>query len=360
MKQLLFIGTVERYCWREVLRGLADDPRLLQEWIVRPQPVPASLAGWRTLVRDLHPEAVMTCEPLAIAILPLINEYSLVLAAEHFLERHFREFACIGYAQPTHYAQRLAGFEERLRVAQCSLHKLMLTEGTLRPQMDQSPQAVLQFLRTLPRPCALFAGDDDLAAVVLELCQLTGICVPQHLAVLGAGDDSLTCHLATPPLSSIRLPYRELGRRAASLLLAWQPTLPQECYLLKLPPVDVTLRQSSDVTRNHDPLVARAIRHLTENLNQPITISTLRDHLGVSTPELLERFRDQLHTTPAAELRRLRIEHAKHLLVTTRAPMKDVARRSGFANIFHFMSTFKQLTGMSVCSYRRAATAAAP
>ena len=107
--------------------------------------------------------------------------------------------------------------------------------------------------------------------------------------------------------------------------------------------------------RHNDPLVAKALRYMHENIGQHITIGSLRDHLGVTTPHLLAHFRDQLNTTPAAELRRLRIERAKQQLGSTQVPMKTLANRCGFSNIFHFMTTFKQLTGMSVCEYRRSA-----
>lgn len=378
MKRLLFVGSAERSCCREVLRGVADEPQLLQEWIIHLHPRPATPAGWRALVRELQPEAVLAYEPPAPGMLtelakrdrPLIaivgqptqpapwlmldDEAIGRMAAAHFLERRFREFASIGYAEPA-YRQRASGFHERLQWAQCQPRQLLLDQPPLRPNTDARPQAVLDFLCALPRPCALFAGDDDLAAVVLELCQQAQIAVPQHLAVLGAGDDSLVCHLARPPLSSIRLPYRELGRRAAGLLLAWRPTLPQEGYRLKLPPLGIALRPSTEVVRHNDPLVAKAVRYINENIGQRITISTLRDHLGVTTPHLLVHFRDHLHTTPAAELRRLRIERAKQLLVATQLPMRTLANRCGFGNIFHFMTTFKQLTGMSVCEYRRSA-----
>ncbi len=384
MKRLLFIGAVDRYCWREVLRGLADEPRLLQGWIVHPQPNPATLAGWRALLRDVQPDAVLTCEPpvqgavpeLQKRGLPLISvigqvEHSLPwllldnaaigqMAAAHFLERRFHAFAYIGYVAPELYPQREAGFQERLERAQCQLHQLRLDQPPLRPNTDQHPQVMLDFLRSLPRSCAVFAGDDDLAAVILELCQQLKLAVPQHLAVLGVGDDSLVCHLASPPLSSIRLPYRELGRRAAGLLLAWRPALAQEDYRLKLPPLGVTLRRSTEVLRPSDPLVAKAVNYINEHLGQRITIGHLRDYLGVTTPHLLAHFRDQLRTTPAAELRRLRIERAKQVLVTTPMSMKDVASRCGFGNIFHFMTTFKLLTGMSVCEYRRSAAEAHP
>ena len=185
MKRLLFVGSVERSCCREVLRGIADEPQLLQEWIIHPHARPATLAGWRALLRDLQPEAVLAYEPPVPAILPELVKHDRPLialvgqvahpapwlmlddeaigrmAAAHFLERRFHEFAMIGYAEPACYRQRAAGFQERLQWAQCQSHQLLLDLAPLRPNTDQRPQIVLDFLRALPRPCALFAGDDD-------------------------------------------------------------------------------------------------------------------------------------------------------------------------------------------------------
>ncbi len=381
MKRLLFIGSVNRHGCREVLRGLADEPRLLQDWIVRPHDNPATLAGWHTLLRDLEPEAVLFAEVPVPSALPELRKterplFSIInpvepslpsllfdnvaigrLAAEHFLERRFHEFAYVGYLAPQLYRQRAAGFAERLQLEKGPLHQYWLEPVPLRPHTDQRPQGLLDFLRTLPRHCALFAGDDELAAVILELSRASGVSVPQHLAVLGADDDSLVCQLASPPLSSLRLPYRELGRRAAQWLLAWRPARPQENQRLNLAPFGVALRPSTDVARTDDPLVVKALQYLQAHLDEPITIAMLRAHLQVTAPDLLARFRQELHSTPSAELRRLRIERAKHLLITTAAPMKKIAGRCGFKNIFHFMATFKQLAGLSVCDYRRCATA---
>ncbi|MGY4516424.1 LacI family DNA-binding transcriptional regulator [Lysobacter sp. HA18] len=75
-----------------------------------------------------------------------------------------------------------------------------------------------QLLAREPRPTAIFACNDEMAAGVYKAAQRMGISVPGGLSVVGYDDSPLAAQLL-PALSTIRLPVREIGRQAASLLL---------------------------------------------------------------------------------------------------------------------------------------------
>jgi len=69
------------------------------------------------------------------------------------------------------------------------------------------------------RPTAIFACNDEMAAGVYKAAQRMGIAIPGALSVIGYDDSPLASQL-WPALTTIRLPVRDVGRQAATLLLA--------------------------------------------------------------------------------------------------------------------------------------------
>jgi LacI family transcriptional regulator len=67
-------------------------------------------------------------------------------------------------------------------------------------------------------PDAIVCGSDLIASGVLLAARELGISVPGDLAVTGFDDLELAAHTA-PPLTSVRMPLKELGTAAVSLLL---------------------------------------------------------------------------------------------------------------------------------------------
>ncbi|MPY98030.1 MAG: LacI family DNA-binding transcriptional regulator [Actinophytocola sp.] len=69
------------------------------------------------------------------------------------------------------------------------------------------------------RPTAAFCANDMLALGLLQQCVALRMAVPDDLAIVGYDDIDFAAAAAVP-LTSVRQPRRELGRRAAELLLA--------------------------------------------------------------------------------------------------------------------------------------------
>jgi LacI family transcriptional regulator len=69
-------------------------------------------------------------------------------------------------------------------------------------------------LLDLPEPpTAVFAGNDDIAVGVIEAARARGMRVPEDLSVVGFDDTSLA-EMASPPLTTVRQPLREMGGAA--------------------------------------------------------------------------------------------------------------------------------------------------
>jgi LacI family transcriptional regulator len=83
---------------------------------------------------------------------------------------------------------------------------------------EAAREAALLLLFVSPRPTAILASSDLQAAGVLQAASLSGIAVPANLSVMGFGDADLAAAL-TPPLTTMHIPYAEMGFTAAIKLL---------------------------------------------------------------------------------------------------------------------------------------------
>lgn len=59
-------------------------------------------------------------------------------------------------------------------------------------------------------PTAIFAGNDEIALGVIETARTGGRRIPDDLSVMGF-DDTLLARMASPPLTTMRQPLREMG-----------------------------------------------------------------------------------------------------------------------------------------------------
>ena len=68
------------------------------------------------------------------------------------------------------------------------------------------------------RPTAIFASNDEMAAGVYKVAYALGLKIPDDLSVVGYDDSPLALRLS-PSLTTVRLPIRDMGRRAAEKLI---------------------------------------------------------------------------------------------------------------------------------------------
>jgi DNA-binding LacI/PurR family transcriptional regulator len=139
------------------------------------------------------------------------------LAAEHLLELGHRRFAFIGPATDAH-ALRMheRGFVQALRAAGVSLPSSWLRHAA--PGVGGGLAAMRALLALPERPSAVFCANDMVAAGALKACLKAGVAVPDAMSIVGC-DDVEIARVVTPELTTVAIPARELGARAARLLL---------------------------------------------------------------------------------------------------------------------------------------------
>ncbi|MGD9967992.1 MAG: LacI family DNA-binding transcriptional regulator [Hyphomonadaceae bacterium] len=75
-----------------------------------------------------------------------------------------------------------------------------------------------RLLKLKPRPTAIFASNDEMAAGVYHAARQLGLSIPGDLSVVGFDDTPVSRRL-WPPLTTVRWPIHEMGRAAAQHLL---------------------------------------------------------------------------------------------------------------------------------------------
>jgi LacI family transcriptional regulator len=233
------------------------------------------------------------------------------------------------------------------------------------PSLDR--RELRQWLKSLPRPTALFAGNDIAGLRIIEICKEIGISVPSDLSVLGVDDEDLLCELADPSLSSIRLDCEGIGRSAAHLLDGallnralhdgvlhrGSDKTESKKMEIRLPPINIVERESTRTLIHADPLIVRSVTWLRSNARRGVDVGDLIAALPASRRTVEKRFKAALGCSPRQLLQRYRMEYAKRLLLTTDMPLDSVAQGSGFTALQRFYRIFKEIEGCTPGVWRR-------
>jgi LacI family transcriptional regulator len=221
------------------------------------------------------------------------------------------------------------------------------------PMESLRPSAMVAWLQSLPKPCGIFTCTDGWARSVVRCARVAGLRVPEDIALIGADNDALECELMAPPLSSVMIPWQEVGRSAATLV---QRALCGEAIAGErtvISPLAVMPRRSSEVLAIDDSLVAQAVRWIRSNLEQRLSVSMVSSAVDSSRQRLERRFRRVLDRTVKDEIRRARVEAARELLTTTPSGLVEVAKLSGFTTAALLNVAFRRELGMPPGVYRR-------
>jgi len=99
--------------------------------------------------------------------------------------------------------------------------------------------------------------------------------------------------------------------------------------------------------RVSDPVLQKAERFITDNLERQITLDELARAAAVSPRTLARRVHAGLGMTPNELVQRLRVSHAAHLLETSNASVEAIAAHVGYADPAAFRRVFRRFAGES-------------
>ena len=277
------------------------------------------------------------------------------LAGEHLKRRGCRRFAYMGFRGNRASLDREAGFRNATRDYRSDFSHLLVTSSYSDSSglWDRFHEKAMTWLKRLKPPVGLFAVDDGLARHAMSLANSAGFRVPEDIAVVGTGNELVICQNPEPSLTSVDLGYEQIGYRAAQLLDSLMDGKAPPISDKLLPPTELIARGSTDAFAAESRIVALALRYIADECHRPIHVADVAKHVHVTSRTLDRHFTKELGRTAAAEIRRMRIEMAKRLLIDSSLPLKAVATASGFLNDKRMCEAFARYEGVTPGEFRR-------
>jgi LacI family transcriptional regulator len=188
------------------------------------------------LTREL---AAIGCRYVRVSYGPLDTPERVVATNDRLAVREAADYLvslghrCIGFITgPSGFmsaAERRIGFTETLQAHGLRLPPAYIVEGGYTYESGVACANLL--LSRRPRPTAIFAGNDEMAAGVYRSAHKLGLSIPDDLSIIGFDDGPLAERML-PSLTTVRLPIRELGSRAANRLIGVATQEPAQAPLV--------------------------------------------------------------------------------------------------------------------------------
>ncbi|MFY0691756.1 MAG: LacI family DNA-binding transcriptional regulator [Paracoccaceae bacterium] len=157
----------------------------------------------------------------AAAALPSIgfdNRSSMRALVEDVITMGHRRLAVISAATEANDRARLRvlGVRDAMTAAGLEAKTLPIFETSY--SVDAGASAFEQLMRGTERPTAVICGNDVLAVGAMKQARALGLSVPRDVSVTGFDDIELAT-IVEPALTTVHVPHREMGARAARMLV---------------------------------------------------------------------------------------------------------------------------------------------
>lgn len=275
------------------------------------------------------------------------------MGAEYFLKKGFKHFAFYGFKNIVWSRERAEGYEERIKKAGYKVHYFENEISDSDNIWYYRPSALSQWLKSLPKPVALMACDDNQGQHITEACRHSGISIPQEVAVLGVDNDEMVCEFSDPPLSSIGQDAENGGYQAARLLEQMIREGTGGFYDIVVKPTQIFTRQSSDIYATHDEHISDVLKFIHQNLEKPIQVNDVVKQVPLSRRTLEKRFQEITGFPVYKYIFNLRMEKLSARLLETDLNVFEIAMELGMNDTKNLSRQFKQMKGCTPSEYRK-------
>ena len=155
--------------------------------------------------------------PASLAAVSIDDRGAAYEMTRHLIGLGHKRFGFIkGHPNQTVSQQRLDGFMTALKAAGIPQENIRVEQGyfTYRSGLE----AAEKLMAAEPRPTAIFAANDDMAAAAAGLAHRLGLDVPGDVSIVGFDDTTIASYL-WPPLTTVRWPIATMARAAGLKLI---------------------------------------------------------------------------------------------------------------------------------------------
>ncbi|MCP5537411.1 MAG: substrate-binding domain-containing protein [Akkermansiaceae bacterium] len=216
---------------------------------------------------------------------------------------------------------------------------------------NEAPELKERLLKPNGRT-GIYASHDMRARLLVDYCTDLGVKVPEEIGVLGRFD-SINARLSTPELSSVVVPAKEIGTRAMQMLIDLIDGTELDKLHEEVPVREIRVRASTVGESDPDIIVLQARTLIRENACNGLTVDELIQSLPLARSTFEKRYRAITGSSPAQDIREIRVSAARTLLLTTRKTVDEVAREVGFTDSRPFVVFFKREVGETPGEFRK-------
>lgn len=275
-----------------------------------------------------------------------------LLAAEHLLALGLQHYAFAAFRLPMFWSrERCEAFVESVQHSRgCGVS--VFDPGRELTQ-DVHQQALEEWVRSLPRPCGIFAANDYVGEEIVNICARMGISVPDDIAVLGVDDDEQICENTMPTLSSISPDFAHGGYFAAEMLGRLIDGGRQRRAFLRYEPGSVVVRQSTRQIACSRERLADAVEMIRRRACEGISAKDVASFIGVPRRTAEMHFRAATGRSIHEEIDEVRFAKVLALLKNPRQTLDAIPDLCGFSTNVALRKAFKLRTGLSMREWRK-------
>ncbi|MBQ0033223.1 MAG: substrate-binding domain-containing protein [bacterium] len=261
------------------------------------------------------------------------------VATKELLPGGFASYAYVDWFLPHEWSNERG--DEFAKIMECN-GKILFRHRMLRLEGKANQDDLVRWLRTLPRPCGIFAVNDRTASCVVSAALKAGLDVPHDIAVVGVDNDVMQCENSSVPITSVPLDHEGGGRVSANLLhgLMKGRKLTRGGLIGARP---IVRRASS--RRFADSRVSAAVEHIRLHASEGLKVDDVVRTMGCSRALAYLRFGEAVGHSILDEIHHIRLERAKGLLKAGKHSIGMVADSCGYASAVDFRRTFKRIVG---------------
>ena len=207
-------------------------------------------------------------------------------------------------------------------------------------------------LRSMPRPCGVFAATDALGAAALSAAARLGANVPGEIAVVSVDDDPEICEGCSPTLTSVRPDFHRLGFCAGQMLAEAIEGRGATRRTTTVPPLGLARRASSRKIRVYDRTVHSALEKIRLHACEGLRPRDIAKDFQVSRRMAEIRFKAATGRTISEEILERRFSAACDHLSAGRASVSAIANFCGWNSDIAFRKAFKDRFGVPPLAWR--------
>lgn len=252
--------------------------------------------------------------------------------------------AVVGFGKPLPWsAKRVDAFRNLVAAGGRPCH--VFADGTRETASARAARLGL-WLSALPRPCGVFAVNDEIASHVCIACRAACLHIPKDISLIGVDNNPWRCETDEPAISSIQIDFERMGYLAAKML-------GEKSDMATVGPLMVVRRKSTSGRGRHEPRILEAVEMIRREACDGLTAAALAARFDCSRRLFNLRFREATGHSVLDEILHVRLERAFTLLAQTDMPVGAIADFCGFRSYWALDFLFRTRLGVSMREWRR-------